>query len=70
MIMLEVSVNGAGLPPPSSIVPAELEKVGSVVQREKAEPVLEREVTESFDSSKLISVSTALTPSPSGLTSI
>jgi hypothetical protein len=58
--------NGDGLPPPKSIVPAELENVGSVVQSENTEPVFETLETESFVLSKESFASTALTLFPCG----
>jgi hypothetical protein len=62
----EVLVNGDGLPPPKEIVPAALEKVGSVVQRLNTEPVLFTLTTESRSGSNVIDASTAFTLSPPG----
>jgi hypothetical protein len=64
--MFEVVVNGLGLPPPKEIVPAVLEKVGSVVHREKAEPSLLTLTTDNTDESNAIEASKALMLSPFG----
>ena len=58
--------NGVKLPPPKSIVPAVLEKVGSPVHSENADPVFDTFVTESFVLSKLNFASTAFTTFPCG----
>jgi hypothetical protein len=62
--MFEVEVKGDGLPPPSVMVPAALENVGSVVQSENTEPVLLTLTTESRAGSNFSVASTALTFSP------
>ena len=59
-------VNGDGLPPPKSMVPAEFENVGSVVHSEKTDPVFDNPVTASFVLSKLSLASTAFTLFPCG----
>jgi len=61
---------GVGLPPPKVIVPAELEKVGSVVQSENAEPSLLTLTTEKTLGSNFNDASTALTFAPPGETLI
>jgi len=59
-IRFEGVVKGVGLPPPNVIVPAVLEKAGSVVHKEKAEPVLLILTTESTVGLNLSVDSTAL----------
>ena len=64
--IFEVEVKGVGLPPPNVTVPAALENVGSVVQRENTEPVFPTLTTESTFGSNFSEASTALTLSPFG----
>jgi hypothetical protein len=70
VIRFERVLKGVGLPPPRSIVPAVLEKVGSVVQRVNADPVLPTPVTDSFVLSKVSFPSTALMLFDCGFTCI
>ncbi len=57
-----------GVPPPNSIVPAELEKVGSVVHKVKIEPLFESETTLSSPVLKIKLPSAALIGTPPLLT--
>ncbi len=64
----ETEENGVGLPPPKVTVPALLEKVGSTVQSEKADPVLPTLTTETTLGSNFKVASTALIFCPLGST--
>lgn len=68
LIKFEAAVKGVGLPPPKVMVPALFEKVGSTVQREKAEPSRFTLTTERTVGSNLRVASTALIFAPEGWT--
>ena len=66
-MIFELAVNGVGLPPPNVIVPAAFENVGSVVHKEKTEPVLPTLTTDKSAGSNFKAASTAFTFSLVGM---
>ena len=64
IIVPEVPIKLLDVPPPKTIFPIELEKIGSVVHKLNIEPLLEREITWSSAGLKITVPSAALTVAP------